>query len=202
MIRLFIIAAMPAMRVGLRALLNLPEVQVVGEAPSLVGLRSDLAAIDVLLVADAELLMDATRILPREGNLALLLLTDNSQPVAALRALPLRSWGLALPDSAEAELHAAVLAVAQGLIVFPMPLSESLLGQPSSIEELVEPLTSREREVLDLLGQGLSNKLIARELQISEHTVKFHLSSLFTKLGVASRTEAITRGARHGLISL
>jgi DNA-binding NarL/FixJ family response regulator len=55
---------------------------------------------------------------------------------------------------------------------------------------------------LQLVSQGLSNKLIARELQVSEHTVKFHISSIFAKLGAASRTEAISRGARQGLITL
>jgi len=56
--------------------------------------------------------------------------------------------------------------------------------------------------VLELVSQGLSNKLIARQLQISEHTVKFHISSITTKLGVASRTEAVSRGVRLGLITL
>jgi DNA-binding NarL/FixJ family response regulator len=63
-------------------------------------------------------------------------------------------------------------------------------------------LTGREQEVLQLLSQGLSNKLIARQLQISEHTVKFHVSALYTKLEASSRTEAISRGARLGLITL
>jgi DNA-binding NarL/FixJ family response regulator len=55
--------------------------------------------------------------------------------------------------------------------------------------------------VLSLLSQGLPNKLIARDLGISEHTVKFHISSIYTKLGASSRTDAVNRGARHGLIS-
>jgi DNA-binding CsgD family transcriptional regulator len=63
-------------------------------------------------------------------------------------------------------------------------------------------LTARERDVLELVSQGLSNKQIAQKLQISEHTVKFHLSSLFAKLGVSSRTEAVNRGARQGIITL
>jgi DNA-binding NarL/FixJ family response regulator len=87
--------------------------------------------------------------------------------------------------------------------VLPQTLTERLLQGPApSVEELSEALTAREREVLDLLGRGLSNKLIARELHISEHTVKFHISSLYAKLGVNNRAEAVSRGARHGLISL
>ncbi|MBA2690935.1 MAG: helix-turn-helix transcriptional regulator [Rubrobacter sp.] len=65
-----------------------------------------------------------------------------------------------------------------------------------------EPLTAREREVLALLAEGLSNRKIARELYISEHTVKFHLSSIFAKLDVSSRAGAVSRGAHFGLVSL
>ena len=69
-------------------------------------------------------------------------------------------------------------------------------------EESFPELTGREREVLELLGQGLSNKLIARRLTISEHTVKFHVGAIFTKLGASSRADAVSRGARSGLIVL
>jgi len=65
-----------------------------------------------------------------------------------------------------------------------------------------EPLTAREREVLDWLALGLSNRAIAGRLGISEHTVKFHVTSVFGKLGVSSRAEAIRHAARHGLITL
>jgi DNA-binding NarL/FixJ family response regulator len=120
-----------------------------------------------------------------------------------LRALPLRGWGVVPPDAPPEELAAAANAVAQGLIVLPKPLTERLLQEPAaSIEELSEPLTAREREVLELLGRGLSNRLIAHELHISEHTVKFHISSLYAKLEVGNRAEAVSQGARRGLISL
>ena len=69
-------------------------------------------------------------------------------------------------------------------------------------EGLIEDLTSRELEVLSLLAEGLANKQIAYELEISEHTVKFHISSIYTKLGVTNRTEAVMTGARLGLIAL
>jgi DNA-binding NarL/FixJ family response regulator len=120
-----------------------------------------------------------------------------------LRALPLRGWGLVPPDAPPEELAAAASAAAQGLIVLPKSLTERLLQEPAtSVEELSEPLTAREREVLELIGRGLSNKLIAHELYISEHTVKFHVSSLYAKLGVNSRAEAVSHGARLGFISL
>jgi DNA-binding NarL/FixJ family response regulator len=71
-----------------------------------------------------------------------------------------------------------------------------------NIDSPEEPLTLREREVLEMLSRGLSNKMIARRLSISEHTVKFHVSSIYTKLGAASRTDAVSRGVRRGLITL
>ncbi len=69
-------------------------------------------------------------------------------------------------------------------------------------EQVVDPLTERERQVLQLTAQGLANKQIASSLEISENTVKFHLSSLYAKLGVTSRTEAVRAGARRGWVVL
>jgi DNA-binding NarL/FixJ family response regulator len=106
------------------------------------------------------------------------------------------------PDASAEELSAAVASVARGLVLFTRTMAERLLGGNMALEELDEPLTAREREVLDLLGRGLSNKMIGRELSISEHTVKFHVSSVYAKLGASNRTEALSLGARHGLISL
>jgi DNA-binding NarL/FixJ family response regulator len=82
---------------------------------------------------------------------------------------------------------------------------QPLIGQAIAAnpeEYLVEELTEREMEVLELLADGLANKQIALELEISEHTVKFHVSSIYTKLGAANRTEAVRIGARLGLIVL
>src|ERR671916_749911 len=137
------------------------------------------------------------------GTQALVLISEDDHAVSRLRALPLRGWGLVPPDAPPEELAAAISAAAQGLIVLPKPLTARLLqGFATSVEELPEPLTAREREVLELLGRGLSNRLIGQELHISEHTVKFHISSLYAKLEVGNRAEAVSQGARHGLISL
>ena len=73
----------------------------------------------------------------------------------------------------------------------------------ASVEpDLYEALTPRELEVLEVLAQGLSNRSIAARLAISEHTVKFHVSSIFAKLGAENRTDAVRRGVRLGLIAL
>ena len=79
-----------------------------------------------------------------------------------------------------------------------LPRSGGGLGE----ESLTEALTAREKEILQHMAEGLANKQIALLLGISEHTVKFHLSSLYVKLGISSRTEAVRRGVELGLISL
>lgn len=180
------------------------DVRVVGEAASPVGPDPEpaLSEADVVLVADEELLEEAGLAVSDDGTQALVLFSEDDHSVSRMRALPLRGWGIVPPDAPPEELGAAIAAAAQGLIVLPKPLTEHLLQEPEVVEELSEPLTAREREVLALLGQGLSNKLIARELHISEHTVKFHVSSLYSKLGVGNRAEAVSQGARRGLISL
>ena len=205
--RVFVVAPTPMARAGLRSMLASTEgleVRMVGEAVSPTRPDPELALseTDVVLVADEELLEEAALAVADDGTQAILLLSEEDNSVSTLRTLPLRGWGVVSPDAPPEELAAAVVAVARGLIVLPRPLTERLLQEPTAVEELSEPLTAREGEMLELLGRGLSNKLIARELHISEHTVKFHISSLYAKLGVNNRAEAVSRGARHGLISL
>jgi two-component system, NarL family, response regulator YdfI len=113
-----------------------------------------------------------------------------------------------LPYSASAtEIVAAIRAVASGLTVFHADFQRDLfdesLGFGSDVDEgKIEPLTSREQEVLTLLSQGFSNKAIAAELHLSEHTIKFHIGAIFNKLNASSRTEAVTIGMRQGFIML
>ena len=180
------------------------DVRMVGEAASPTGPGLDLALseAEVILLADEELIEETALAVADDSTQAILLLSEDDHAAARLRSLPLRGWGVVSPDAPPEELAAALVATAQGLIVLPKSLIEGLLREPADTEELSEPLTAREREVLERLGRGLSNKLIARELHISEHTVKFHVSSLYTKLEVNNRTEAVSQGARHGLISL
>ena len=204
-VRVFLAAPTPVVRAGLRSVLtgasDSADLRVVGEAAGDVASAEPVPPeADVVLVADEDLLEGLE--LTNDGTQALVLLSEDDHAVAALRSLPLRGWGLIPPDAAPEELGAAIGAVARGLIVFPEALGERLLGEPAAAEEPLEPLTGREREVLELLSRGLPNKLIARELGISEHTVKFHVSSVFVKLGASSRAEAVALGARLGLITL
>ena len=197
MIRVGVLAVGMTMRMGLREVLrSLPDVEVAAETSSPGG----LPALDVLVVASAELLDDLG-----EAGPPVLLLTNEPDEAARLADFPV--WGV-LPLEAGAEaISAAVHALAEGLwagspaLVKGMVLPRPLAAFPDA-EAVVDPLTEREREVLQLTAEGLANKQIAAVLQISENTVKFHLSSLYTKLGVTSRTEAVRAGARRGLISL
>jgi DNA-binding NarL/FixJ family response regulator len=114
-----------------------------------------------------------------------------------------------LPNEATAEeIIAALSAVAAGLAVIPPEVINSLLSdaaqvnRPSTLSSEGESLTSREMEVLEMIAEGLGNKTIAFKLGISEHTVKFHVSSIFSKLRASSRAEAVTLGIRRGLIML
>ena len=203
--RVFVVATTPVTRAGLRSMLaEGADVRVVGETDSPTAPDpSALSEADVVLLADEELLKEAAIAVAEDGTQALVLISDDDHAIPRLRSLPLRGWGVVPPDAPPEELAAATTAVAQGLIVLPKPLTERLLQEPAAfVEELSEPLTAREREVLELLGRGLSNRLIARALHISEHTVKFHVSSLYAKLEVSNRAEAVSQGARHGLISL
>lgn len=205
--RVFVVAPTPTLRAGLRSMLGSVEAAdllVVGEAGFSVGPVPDpsLSEADVVLVADEELLEETALSVSEDGTQSVLLLSEDEGVASRLRALALRGWGVVPPDAPSEELGAAVAAVAQGLAVLPKSLAERLLDEPAAVEELSEPLTARESEVLDLLGHGLSNKMIARHLHISEHTVKFHISSLYSKLDVSNRAEAVSQGARHGLISL
>ncbi len=210
MIRVFVVAPTPMMIAGLRAMLTTTEIEVVGAAASFAEITIELPAIDVIVV-DYSLLEEvvgAVRAIANDGRIALVVLTNNDErPLTILRNLSLRGWSLVPVGATSEELQAAVTAVAQGFVVLPVALSEQFTEQRPAVGTLnlsssEEALTNREREVLELVSQGLSNKLIARRLQISEHTVKFHISSISTKLGASSRTDAVSRGIRRGLITL
>jgi len=119
------------------------------------------------------------------------LLPDESQAVEAYMA---GARGLLPRDTGSERLAAALLAAAQGLAVLDPALAVPVLGgRDQAVPALVEALTPRELEVLQLLAEGLPNKAIAHRLDISEHTVKFHVNAVMGKLGAQSRTEAVVR---------
>ena len=146
---------------------------------ALLGHRVVAAGIsEVMLTDDAAM---------AEPGAAVMLLGDST--IAAAGVLP--------PDADIAQIDAALRAVAVGLIVRPAPrYFDSDDGTPMPL------LTPREIEILLALRDGLSNKGIARRLGISQHTVKFHVESIFRKLGVTNRLEAVAKGLRRGLVHL
>jgi DNA-binding NarL/FixJ family response regulator len=187
-------------------MLTTDGIEVVEEAATTSDLAERALGADLLVLGDGNVLEHHVRPLLDEGVTGVLVLSEDAAPSRVLGDLPLGGWGIVPPDATASELRAAVEAVAEGLVVIALPLARRILTRSSQVQAvggdtLEEPLTEREMEVLELLSQGLSNKLIARQLGISEHTVKFHVSSLYTKLGAASRTDAVHRGARLGLIT-
>lgn len=98
-------------------------------------------------------------------------------------------------------ISAALAAAAHGLAVLDPAIADDFLRTPER-DDAAEPLTAREREVLALLAEGLANRAIAAQLEISERTAKFHVESILGKLGASSRAEAIVRAARMGLVVL
>jgi two-component system nitrate/nitrite response regulator NarL len=129
--------------------------------------------------------------LPKEAEAPVVALTAGSPSGAPA--------GVLAPDATAEQLDAALRAVFAGLIVRTSAVPEARGFAPAEDMPL---LTPREREILGLIGEGLSNKEMARRLGISVHTVKFHLEALFTKLDATSRAEAVTKGLRGGVIEL
>jgi DNA-binding NarL/FixJ family response regulator len=200
LIRVTIVSPNHALRVGLREMLaNHPSIRVVGEAARLSDVNENET--EVAVVASVSSIHGLG-----EKSFGVLVLTDDADTIRELPA-NVHAWGVLTAEANADELAAGILAVGEGLWVGAPGLVEGLMrlpkgGEGLGEESLAEPLTAREKEVLQNMAEGLANKQIALELGISEHTVKFHLSALYAKLGVSSRTEAVKRGIELGLISL
>jgi two-component system, NarL family, nitrate/nitrite response regulator NarL len=123
----------------------------------------------------------------------------DEQPVLALGTEEAGQAGRLPPDATPAQIDAALRAVAAGLIVRAEEPPRRTFGSADEAGSLLSP---REVEILALIGDGLSNKEVARRLGISGHTVKFHIESVFRKLAAGSRAEAVHKGLRQGLIEL
>lgn len=205
MIRTVIIAPALAARAGLRAILSAGgEFEIAAEAARIPDLGPLAEAVDVFLIQldPGERLVLPEEWLGWEIPPAVLALTDSPDEVESLLNAPLRAWGLLPTDCTEDELITALYAVEMGLTTAPAEVIAGMLQSsptPNNGESFIE-LTARELEVLNLLAGGYANKQISRELGISEHTVKFHVSSIYTKLDVSNRAEAVRIGIQMGLI--
>ena len=194
MIRVFIIAQSLVTQAGLIALLS-PDLEIAGSAirPALISAAdATVILIEQDAMPTAHALTDFS-----EVEVPIVLLLDDSSTIADYLQLGVRSI---LPnDVSRDQLIEAIKATSAGLTVLHPDLVESLFVP--TVRSAV-PLTPREIEVLRMLAEGLGNKAIAQHLNLSEHTIKFHISSIFSKLDVSSRTEAVILGAKQGWILL
>ena len=209
---MLVVAASAVRRSGLEAILQeKSRVKAIGSISQVASLNSQLRQIqpDAVLVDLSEpdpQFLSAIRALPPHSA-AIVVLID--EPDARWSAALLRAGVRAiLPrESSCEEIETAIYGAHQGLVVLEHELVADLAG--SIREDADDPnrqplgeLTAREVEVLRLLAEGAANKEVALRLGISDHTVKFHISSILGKLGATSRTEAVTIGIRMGLITL
>ena len=174
-----------------------------GAVASLVSFARS-SELDVIVI-DTDSIRDL--LLGPTSDAAIVLLTEITE--ARSISLLLRSGVRAIlsRESDPDDVLSAIYAAYEGLVLLSTATAESLAAvygdlPPEVEEELSEEITSRETDVLRMLAQGLVNKDIAARLSISEHTVKFHISSILDKLGACTRTEAVTLGIRRGLIPI
>ena len=225
MIRVLVSANSAVELAGLEAMVtSAPSLELVGSNLGQAGLDQQLADTqpDVLLQSAGVGELDRQREWASEANPpAIVVLAPEPEFQTALAALQDSSVAGVLPAWASPrEIQAAVEAAAAGLIVVHPDVAEHLRSPLAAGEEPAADaaaqespgstpspspglrLSPRETEILNLLAAGLGNKEIAWRLKISEHTVKFHVTSIFNKLNASGRTEAVAKGIRHGLIVL
>lgn len=135
-----------------------------------------------------------------EGELPIVVLLADTQSAGSVWQAGVR--GILPREVSAGTLAHTLTTVHQGLIVLDPLFAHPIFPTPPSENPLSEPLTPREKEVLQLIAEGLPNKLIAQKLHISDHTVKFHITAIMGKLNVQSRTEAVVRATRLGLITI
>lgn len=208
MIRVLIVATYASVRAGLHALLlEYEDMEVLGEVSGSAELERVLSERnpDVILCDVNEGENARLRDALSGGDVGLVLLGEGRDLARSMSESDLPGWACLRREAESAEIAGALRAVAAGLIALDpifLPRWSAPLSENTEDALPGETLTAREREVLQLLSQGLPNKTVAARLGISQHTVKFHVASILAKLGATSRTEAVTIGARRGYILL
>jgi two-component system, NarL family, response regulator YdfI len=211
-IRVFIVAASPLIRAGLQNMLADSRVDILGSAADLESISGQLVDLEpeVILIETAdgtqEELLNTLEDTEIAREYSVIMLSERVKAAWISDALRAGVRAVLPREVTPEQLRATLEAAAAGLVVVhPAELGAVLpatVGSSAPIDELLEPLTKREREVLQMLAGGLANKEIAARLTISDHTVKFHVASILGKLGVSTRTEAVSVGIRRGLVLL
>ena len=206
-IRLVIADDHPVVRDGLRAMLETqPEIEVVGDATTgaealamVRSLRPDLVLMDLQMPElDGA---NATRLIRAEHeDVQVLVLTTYDTDADISRAVDAGATGYILKDARREDLFQAIRLAARGESALSPGVAARVLGRMRAPAE--EALSAREIEVLGAVARGLSNRDIARDLHISEATVKTHLLHVFAKLCVDDRTAAVTVALERGIIRL
>jgi DNA-binding NarL/FixJ family response regulator len=229
MIRVILAASSSAEREQLRTLTqraqgdaapgrrNTLDVDVTNEASDAVRAHRLALHADVLVVYGASLLsqiaahLDHDQLAPDLPLYAIVVITNDRRETATLESLPVRGWSIVTEDVSRDELMAAIAAADAGLGAMPVEWTarpraiaraRAIDWAPGDDAVADEHLTAREQEVLEWLSEGLSNRRIAERLGISEHTVKFHITAIYGKLGASTRTEAVNRALRRGWLRL
>jgi DNA-binding NarL/FixJ family response regulator len=140
------------------------------------------------------------------SGIAVILLVDHLESAWTVRMLHSGASSILQRDASLEQVAAAIRGSAEELIVLTTEIMDEVLARSgvnaADLEPLLEELTPRELEVLRMVASGLANREIAARLGVSEHTIKFHISSILGKLGAASRTEAVAHGIKRGLVLL
>jgi DNA-binding NarL/FixJ family response regulator len=202
-LRVLVVADDPLVRAGLATLLaDRPELDIVGQLPAGEPLLDNLPVYrPEVILWDLGWEADEPAVPLQDIAYPLVVLLPDEELAGDVLAAGVR--GLLFRNAAADQIAAALESALQGLLVLDPDLAEAL--RPAGYAELPPPaedLTPREQEVLQLLAEGLTNRAIAQELAVSEHTIKFHVNAIMTKLDAQSRTEAVVRATRLGLIML
>ena len=194
-------------RVGLESIVRSHlDFQLAGSFGSMASLASFSRGTELdVIVIDSDRILDLLQ--EPMSDAAIVLLTAVSDARSISRLLRNRFRAILSRDSDPDDIISAILAAHDGLVLLSAPAAESLAAvyddRALEVETgLSEEITSRETEVLRMVAEGLVNKDIATRLGISEHTVKFHISSILDKFGASTRTEAVALGIRRGLIPI
>jgi len=188
----------PALRAGLRAILSEdPKIEVLEGDRDDADPAGELGAPDVIIVVSGPSGPDLGEIASTLAQSAVLVLQDDAVDMRQF-VQRLRPRGILPLEASAEELSAAIHALAAGLIVG----ASALFSLGEEVRPVQGPLTDREVQILGLISRGLANKQIALQLGISEHTVKFHVSSIYGKLNASNRTQAVREGLQNGWIVL